>query len=107
MSEEPARPILIYDGDCGFCRIWIAYWQQLTAERVEYQPFQTAADLIPDIPRTAFESAVHLIWPDGRVVTGAQAVFETLALTPGRAGWLWLYRHAPGFAPASEGSYRF
>jgi predicted DCC family thiol-disulfide oxidoreductase YuxK len=106
MSEESARPILIYDGDCAFCRIWIAYWQRLTDERVEYQPFQTAADQFPHVSRSAFESAVHLIWPDGRVTTGAQAVFETLALTPGRAGWLWLYRHAPGFAPVSEWAYR-
>jgi predicted DCC family thiol-disulfide oxidoreductase YuxK len=106
MSNEPARPILIYDGDCAFCRIWIDYWQRLTNERVAYQPFQTAADQFPDIPRTAFESAVHLIWPDGRVTSGAQAVFETLALTPGRTAWLWLYRHAPGFAPISERAYR-
>ncbi len=107
MSDEPVRPILIYDGDCAFCRIWVDYWQRLTNERVAYQPFQTAADQFSDIPRTAFESAVHLVWPDGRVTSGAQAVFETLALTPGRTGWLWLYHHAPGFAPISERAYRF
>src|SRR5512138_3034958 len=107
MNEEPARPYLIYDGDCGFCRIWIDYWQRLTGDRVLYLPYQTAADQFPQIPRTAFESAVHLIWPDGHFTSGAQAVFETLAITPRRAGWLWLYRHMPGFAPVSEWAYRF
>ncbi len=106
MSEEPDRPTLIYDGDCGFCRIWIDYWQRLTGDHVRYQPFQTSADQFPHIPRTAFESAVHLIWPDGHFASGAQAVFETLAVTPGRAGWLWLYRRMPGFAPVSERAYR-
>ncbi|HTP08856.1 MAG TPA: lipase maturation factor family protein, partial [Anaerolineae bacterium] len=107
MSDEPVRPVMIYDGECTFCRTWIEYWQRLTGDRVEYAPFQIAADRFPHIPRSAFESAVHLMWPDGRVTFGAQAVFETLALTPGHTGWLRMYRHAPGFAPLSEASYRF
>ncbi len=27
--------LLIFDGNCGFCRIWIEYWKKLTADRIE------------------------------------------------------------------------
>ena len=30
---EP-RPLLVYDGDCGFCGYWAPYWQKLTGDRV-------------------------------------------------------------------------
>ena len=106
MNEEPTRPVMIYDGDCAFCRTWIRYWLQLTGERVEYAPFQTAADRFPQIPRSDFEAAVHLMWPDGRVSKGAQAVFQTLALMPNRAWPLWLYDHVPACASIGEWAYR-
>jgi hypothetical protein len=40
------------------------------------------------------------------VTRGAEAVFRTLAVVPGRGWALGLYRRLPGFAPASEWSYR-
>jgi hypothetical protein len=36
--EAPAarpRPLLIYDGDCGFCFYWARYWEKLTGAKVE------------------------------------------------------------------------
>jgi hypothetical protein len=40
------------------------------------------------------------------VLSGARAVFETLALVPGRGWLLWLYFHLPGVASVSEAAYR-
>jgi hypothetical protein len=40
-AETPgpgSRPLLIYDGDCGFCFYWASYWQKLTGDRVDYRP---------------------------------------------------------------------
>jgi predicted DCC family thiol-disulfide oxidoreductase YuxK len=37
------RPLLIYDGDCGFCNYWVRYWQKLTGDRVAYAPYQEIA----------------------------------------------------------------
>ncbi len=70
---------MIYDGDCGFCRGWIRRWQLATGDRVEYAPFQEAAERFPHIPREQFARAVHLIEPNGDVLTGARAVFRSLA----------------------------
>ena len=27
-------PVLIFDGDCGFCRVWVEYWKRLTGNLV-------------------------------------------------------------------------
>ena len=98
---------MIFDGDCGFCRVWIEYWKRLTGDRVDYEPYQKVGGQFPDIPTERFARAVHLALPDGRVVSGAEAVLQTLAFVPGRGWPLALYRHLPGFASVSEWLYRF
>jgi predicted DCC family thiol-disulfide oxidoreductase YuxK len=72
------KPTLIFDGKCGFCRIWINYWRQLTGDRVEYLPSEDAVDRFSQIPADAYAESVQLVRPDGTVVSGARAVFETL-----------------------------
>ena len=91
------KPILIFDGKCGFCRIWIDYWQRLTGNRVEYRASQDVGESFPRIPPGAYGESVQLVRPDGAVVSGARAVFETL-------GKEKLYRWVSG--PA-EFAYRF
>ncbi|MCI0454035.1 MAG: lipase maturation factor family protein [Candidatus Dadabacteria bacterium] len=100
------KPLLIYDGDCGFCRRWIAHWQSLTGDRVEYAPFQEIASEFPEIPREEFATSVQLIEPSGKAFSGAEAVFRTLSYAPGKRWMLWMYEKIPGAAPISEWSYR-
>jgi predicted DCC family thiol-disulfide oxidoreductase YuxK len=104
---EPARPLLVYDGDCGFCLRWIERWRALTGERVEYAPYQRVAARLPDVPPEDFLRAVHLVEPDGRRSRAAEAVFRSLARAPGLAWIPWLYRALPGVRPLSEAAYRF
>ena len=91
------RPVLIYDGDCGFCVYWAHYWQRLTGERVTYRPYQQAAVEYPDITIADFQRAVQFIAPDGRRASAAEASLLTLSHAPGKGWWLWLYRRLPGF----------
>jgi predicted DCC family thiol-disulfide oxidoreductase YuxK len=104
---SPSKPILIFDGDCHFCRRWVERWRELTVGAVEYAPYQEVAARFPEIPREAFENAVHFIERDGTVYRAAEAVFRSLgALHSGR--WLvWSYQHVPGFAPIVELAYAF
>src|SRR5579864_2449086 len=74
------KPLLLYDGHCGFCKIWIEYWKQLTRDRVEYAASQDAGDQFPEIPKSAFSESVQLVRTDGSLVSGARAVAETLNL---------------------------
>ena len=101
------RPLLIYDGDCGFCGYWARYWQHLTGDRVEYRPYQEVAAQYPAISTADFQRAIQFIRPDGRRVSAAEASFLTLSHAPGKGFWLWLYRNLPGFAPVSEWAYAF
>jgi predicted DCC family thiol-disulfide oxidoreductase YuxK len=102
-----ARPTLVFDGECGICRYWVDYWQGLTGERVIYRPYQEVAVDFPAIALEAFQQAIQLIEPDGKIYSGAAATFRVLRHVPGRGAWWWLYAHVPGFAPASEWSYTF
>ena len=64
-AETPAgrRPLLVYDGDCGFCGYWARYWQKLTGDRVEYRPYQEVAAQYPAISPADFQRAVQFIAP--------------------------------------------
>jgi predicted DCC family thiol-disulfide oxidoreductase YuxK len=99
------RPLLIYDGDCGFCRRWVERFRRISGETVEYRPSQEVGDSFLQIPREGFGESVWLVEPDGRTSAAAEAVFRTLALA-GRRRWLWGYEHLPGLARASEALYR-
>lgn len=99
------KPILIFDGDCGFCRKWIAYWRTLTGDRVDYASYQEVGSRFPDIPTPRFEEAVQLVEPDGTVRSGASAVFRALAVRPGLRWLNWLYERAPGVAAVADAAY--
>jgi predicted DCC family thiol-disulfide oxidoreductase YuxK len=101
------RPLLIYDGDCGFCGYWARYWQALTGEHVQYRPYQEVAAQYPQIPRADFQRAVQYIAPDGSRASAAEASFLTLSHARGKGIWLALYRRAPGFAAVAEMAYAF
>ena len=107
VANPPAKPLLVYDGDCGFCKLWIARWREITAGAVDYEPLQEMAARFPEVPRTDFEHAVKLIEPDGRVYSGAEAVYRSLGEGPGDRIWRWSYRHVPGFGPVSDLAYAF
>ena len=60
------RPLLLFDGHCGFCRIWIEYWKQLTSTRVDYAASQDVAGEYPQIPPERFAESVQVVMPEGR-----------------------------------------
>ena len=93
------KPLLIYDGNCGFCKIWIEYWKQLTGDRVDYAPSQEVAAKYSQISRKAFSESVQLVRSDGTVVSGARAVFETLGREKS-------YESSRVFRGVSEWAYR-
>ena len=101
------QPLLIYDGDCGFCIYWARYWQRLTGDRVTYAPYQEVTAQYPDIPLAEFQRAVQYAAPDGKIASGAEAAFLTLSHASGKRFWLTLYRHVPGFAAIAELMYSF
>ena len=97
-ERSPASvPVLIYDGHCGFCRIWIDYWRRLIGDRIEFVASQEVGDRFPQIPPEAYAQSVQFVHADGTVTGGARAVFESLGLVN-----LYRWISAP-----SEIAYRF
>ncbi len=105
-TQKEKKPVLIYDGDCGFCRLWIARWSSLTREQVDYRPSQEAAENYPQISPEQFESSVYFVNPDGSFCSGAKAVFQALGYAPGGKWSLRAYEKIAGVALASEWCYR-
>jgi lipase maturation factor 1 len=96
----PSKPLLIYDGKCEFCKIWIDYWRKLTGDRIDYGTSQEVGAQYPQISKQRLSEAVQLVRSNGSFASGARAVFETLgqekayrALAP---VWEWGYRIVAG-----------
>lgn len=108
VAAPPPKPLLVFDGDCNFCALWIRRWAQLTGDAVDYLPSKdpTVASRFPEIPREFFVVSVLLIEPDGIVHSGAEAVFLALARNP---RWRWpliAYRQFRPLAAGTEWAYR-
>ena len=106
VSQNGKKPVFIYDGDCGFCRLWIARWSPLTEEEVVYRPSQEVGENYPQISPEYFESSVYFVDSEGSFCSGAQAVFKALSYAPNGKWLLRAYEKVPGFAPISEWGYR-
>ncbi|MBS4027377.1 MAG: DUF393 domain-containing protein [Ignavibacteriales bacterium] len=100
-------PLLLYDGDCSFCKLWIGRWEEITGDKIAYAPFQEARTDFPKIPNNDFTKSVQLVLPDGEVLCGAKAVFTSLAVVPNKQWMMWCYEHLPLVPIISEALYRF
>ncbi len=100
------QPILIYDGDCRFCRFWVARWRARIGDRIDVAPSRQVADRFPDIPPESFTGAVQFVDANGRVYPGVEGIARALALAPGGGSALRAYRNIPGAAAVSEWFYR-
>jgi predicted DCC family thiol-disulfide oxidoreductase YuxK len=105
-SPPTVRPLLVFDGECPFCRQWVERWHATAGECFDIESSHTAAARFPELVPAQFEQAVLLIQTDGRVFSAAEAVLRTRALPTSRGWLLAAYERLPGFAPALEAIYR-
>src|SRR5205809_1579458 len=107
VSNPPPKPLMIWDGECHFCKMWIERWREITAGKVDYATYQQAADQFPEIPLDQFKHAMAFIEPDGKTFFAAEAVYRSLQYRSSRKWLEWSYDHVPGFAAISESAYKF
>lgn len=90
-TEYPPKlkAVMVYDGNCGFCKYWIIKWKRLTKDTIDYVPFQKIAPQFKDIEVDYFKSAVRLILPNGTIVSGPAAAYYS---TRNRLVFSMLYR---------------
>jgi predicted DCC family thiol-disulfide oxidoreductase YuxK len=106
VNHPPSRPLMLWDGDCHFCRRWIGRMRTQTGDQVQYEPSQQAGARFPEIPSSEFSEAVILLLPNGGVFRGAEAVARALSFAPRRAWLLPAYEKIPGAAVISNAVYR-
>jgi predicted DCC family thiol-disulfide oxidoreductase YuxK len=107
VSNPPPKPLMIWDGECHFCKRWIERWREITAGKVDYATYQEAAARFPEIPVEQFQRAVAFIEPDGETFFAAEAVYRSLRYRSSRKWLAWSYDHVPGFAAISQTAYTF
>jgi predicted DCC family thiol-disulfide oxidoreductase YuxK len=99
--------IVLYDGDCGFCR-----WSSGRIRRLDrrgalgFGSIQSprGADLLRVVPSELRLASMHAVTPDGRVWSGGEAVRVILAELPGGAV---LSHAAAAFPELTDRLYRF
>ena len=109
MNARPATPVIVYDGQCGFCRSQVARIQRMDRrDQFEYIPSQSP-DLLERFPQLRgedFNSGMRLVDPEGRVLAGADAVHGIAERLPGWRRLAWLYR-VPGLNALGRAVYRW
>jgi len=103
-----SRPLVVYHGDCAFCRRWVERlrrWDR--AGRVDFLPLQDEhAPAITGMRRETLARAAHVVMPSGTVLAGAAAFRALCPFLPG--GFLpHLVLRLPGMLPAAELAYRW
>jgi len=106
-SSRLEKPLILFDGDCYFCRFWIQRWNARTENKVGYAPYQDRSLEFKEIPMKEFERSVQLVMPTGNVYSGAEATFRALAEVPSGKKYLWAYQHIPLVKQVSELLYRW
>jgi predicted DCC family thiol-disulfide oxidoreductase YuxK len=102
----PERPLIVFDGQCAFCRARVERWHDAVGEQIEFVPWQEVSGKLPQIDEREFKKAVHYIDRDGNVYRAAEAVFRAMAICRRKRWLLWLYTMIPPFAFVAEFAYR-
>ena len=71
-------PLLLWDGECGFCAATIAFLKRMARRPFEAVPYQTVRDRLPPEIVELSRDQMHWVSEDGRVVGGGRALIEVL-----------------------------
>lgn len=97
-EPDAARPTIIYDGECSFCRRQVARIQRWSREGAFAYLTSQTPDLLERYPQLAqhnLGSGLRLVETDGAAFVGADAIYHITRRLP-RWRWIsWIYR-VPG-----------
>ena len=99
------KPILVWDGECGFCHYWVIRFQKITGTKINYKTYQEIASQFKDIPLKEFKKASRLIETDGRVYSGPDSAYRTLAYSEKKLVWHRWYANKKWFTWLSDQGY--
>ncbi|MFC8918065.1 thiol-disulfide oxidoreductase DCC family protein [Streptomyces sp. NPDC057116] len=100
------RPVLVYDGDCGFCTTCVRFAERRLRPRCVSTPWQFADLDELGVSRQRAEYEALWVTPVGTVHGGSRAVAKLLLSS--RGGWpvVGALLGLPGVRRAAHGVYR-
>jgi len=101
------NPVVVFDGDCRFCRRWIRRYWNIKHDGIAWSSYQSGASQFPAISEDQFQQAMHVIEPDGTSRRGAAAFFRLQQLVGLRSWPIWLHEHLSPVRLLTEAIYRF
>ena len=107
MSDAARQPVVVYDGECPFCRRQIARIRKYDRHgRFECVPRQTPGltDRFPALDQGGFDTGMRLVMPDGTIYVGADSVYQIARQLAVFRWFAWLYR-VPGMHVLARAVY--
>lgn len=101
------KPLIVWDGNCGFCKYWILKWKVLTQDKIAFATYQEIVPQLEDMEEQTFRNAVQLIMPDGTVYGGAAAAFKSMAIGANFNLFDTLYSQLALFRKVSDWGYQW
>ena len=106
-GDPPPKPLMLFDGDCHFCRRWIERWREMTAAQSITRRPGSWARSFPKFAPEECERAVQFIETDGTRVERRGGCFPLVRLQPRReVARARAYDRVPRFAPITEARLR-
>lgn len=102
------KPMLVWDGECGFCKYWILYLKNKTGNNLDFETFQKVSENFSDIPLKEFKKASRLIEMDGFVFSGPDSLYRSLEyFEKPQPHWHRWYKNYKWFRFGSDHAYNF
>ena len=82
------KPMIVYDGDCSFCRRSIAWYQAPDGGRLDYlsRTSEERAQRFPQLDDPRYQGSLQLVLPNGEIRSGELGIATALTNLP---GWQW------------------
>ncbi|WP_339702810.1 DCC1-like thiol-disulfide oxidoreductase family protein [uncultured Marixanthomonas sp.] len=101
------KPVLVWDGECGFCKYWVTRWQSLTRNKIEYKTYQEIASQFHDIPLKEFKKASRLIETNGKIYSGPDSAYRSYTYSTKNLPWHSWYCNYSWFTKLSDHGYNY
>jgi predicted DCC family thiol-disulfide oxidoreductase YuxK len=102
------RPVLVYDGQCGFCRDWVARLERWGLRGMDLVPSQRRNERtdLPLLSDDQVDREMVVVLPDQRVLGGGAAMGEVWSRVP-RLRFVAMLLSLPGISALRDVGYRW
>ena len=84
-ARPPGEHVLVFDGECGFCRTCAEFVHKHARVSIALVPFSELKqyDLLTSLNHRQIVASAHYITPDGKEYHGGESITRALRLVPG------------------------